>query len=234
MVFRREHRRRFLVFWWAGWYTFIKVWQRNIGGGVGLPTAPLFDFCKEGFPMKIVVSFPGIGYHCDKPLLYYSRKLAAAAGYTESLCLQYTYHKAGLRGDPAALQEAFDTLYAQAEQQLAAVAWEKYDDILFLSKSIGTAVAAAYAQRHALCCRQVLYTPLELTFPFLPQRAIAFYGTADPWSDRDAVTRLAAQCGTPLYLYENANHSLEAGDVLRDLDTLQDVMHKTAGFVAGV
>ena len=31
--------------------------------------------------MKLVVCFPGIGYHCDKPLLYYSRKLAACAGY---------------------------------------------------------------------------------------------------------------------------------------------------------
>ena len=25
--------------------------------------------------MKIAVFFPGIGYHCDKPLLYYARKL---------------------------------------------------------------------------------------------------------------------------------------------------------------
>ena len=26
---------------------------------------------------KIAVVFPGVGYHADKPLLYYSRKLAA-------------------------------------------------------------------------------------------------------------------------------------------------------------
>ena len=63
--------------------------------------------------MKLVVCFPGIGYHCDKPLLYYSRKLAACAGYDHTLLLQYTYHKDGLRGSPAALHEAFDTLYAQ-------------------------------------------------------------------------------------------------------------------------
>lgn len=51
--------------------------------------------------MKLVVCFPGIGYHCDKPLLYYSRKLAACAGYDHTLLLQYTYHKDGLRGSPA-------------------------------------------------------------------------------------------------------------------------------------
>lgn len=30
---------------------------------------------------KIAVLFPGIGYTCDKPLLYYSAKLAAEKGY---------------------------------------------------------------------------------------------------------------------------------------------------------
>ena len=111
--------------------------------------------------MKLVVCFPGIGYHCDKPLLYYSRKLAACAGYDHTFLLQYTYHKDGLRGNPAALREAFDTLYAQAEAQLSAVDWPQYDDVLFLSKSIGTAVSAAFAQRHGIPCRQILYTPLS-------------------------------------------------------------------------
>lgn len=143
--------------------------------------------------MKLVVCFPGIGYHCDKPLLYYSRKLAACAGYDHTLLLQYTYHKDGLRGNPAALREAFDTLYAQAEAQLSAVDWPQYDDVLFLSKSIGT---------------------------------------ADPWSDASSVAAAARANGTPLCLYENANHSLETGDVLHDLATLQDVMQKTQTFIA--
>ena len=143
--------------------------------------------------MKLVVCFPRIGYHCDKPLLYYSRKLAACAGYDHTLLLQYTYHKDGLRGSPAALREAFDTLYAQAEAQLSAVDWPQYDDGLFLSKSIGTAVS---------------------------------------WSDASSVVAAARANGTPLCLYENANHSLETGDVLHDLATLQDVMQKTQTFIA--
>ena len=154
--------------------------------------------------MKLVVCFPGIGYHCDKPLLYYSRKLAACAGYDHTLLLQYTYHKDGLRGSPAALREAFDTLYAQAETQLSAVDWPQYDDVLFLSKSIGTAVSAAFAQRHGVPCRQILYTPLSLTFAFAPQNALAFLGTADPWSDVSSVAAAARVNGTPLCLYENA------------------------------
>ena len=30
---------------------------------------------------KIAVLFPGIGYHTDKPLLYYGKKLAGERGY---------------------------------------------------------------------------------------------------------------------------------------------------------
>ena len=37
---------------------------------------------------KMAVIFPGVGYHADKPLLYYSRKLAARQGY-EILCVDY-------------------------------------------------------------------------------------------------------------------------------------------------
>ena len=212
--------RRFLVIEVSAWYTCSQGVLRLLSSN------------KEVFPMKLVVCFPGIGYHCDKPLLYYSRKLAACAGYDHTLLLQYTYHKDGLRGSPAALREAFDTLYAQAEAQLSAVDWPQYDDVLFLSKSIGTAVSAAFAQRHGIPCRQILYTPLSLTFALAPQNALAFLGTADPWSDASSVAAAARANGTPLCLYENANHSLETGDVLHDLATLQDVMQKTQTFIA--
>ena len=40
--------------------------------------------------MKLAVFFPGIGYHCDKPLLYYSQKLAKECGYEETIALSYT------------------------------------------------------------------------------------------------------------------------------------------------
>lgn len=43
--------------------------------------------------------FPGIGYHCDKPLLYYSRKLAQECGYEETIALSYTYDGGNIRGN---------------------------------------------------------------------------------------------------------------------------------------
>ena len=37
---------------------------------------------------RLAVIFPGIGYHCDKPILYYSRKLAKEQEYKEIISLE--------------------------------------------------------------------------------------------------------------------------------------------------
>ena len=49
---------------------------------------------------KLAVIFPGIGYHCDKPLLYHAKKIAAAKGY-EILEVPYTGFESGVKGNPA-------------------------------------------------------------------------------------------------------------------------------------
>ena len=46
---------------------------------------------------QLAVLFPGIGYHIDKPLLYYSAKLARARG-CYLLAVQYPALPTGLRG----------------------------------------------------------------------------------------------------------------------------------------
>ena len=154
---------------------------------------------------KIAVYFPGIGYHCDKPLLYYSRNTACELGY--------------------------ETLFLQAESALADISWCKYSDVLFISKSIGTIIAASYAQKYEIKnARHILYTPLAQTYLFAPNHAIGFIGTADPWSDIDEVIRLSDKNHIPLTVYEGCNHSLECGDTLKNLEILKDVMQKTKNF----
>jgi len=158
--------------------------------------------------MKAAVFFPGIGYHCDKPLLYYSRKLAQECGYEETIALSYTYDGGNIRGNE-----------------------EKYDEILFVAKSVGTIIASAYAEKHSIRCRQILYTPLKYTYNFAHREAIAFIGTSDPWSIVSEVQAFSQKQQVPMYTYENANHSLETTDTLENLKILQDVMGKTKGFL---
>ena len=184
---------------------------------------------------KLAIFFPGIGYHCDKPLLYYSRKLADEAGYKSILTLDYSLAGSNItgniRGDREKMQQAFSYLYAQAVKQLSSINWQDYDEIIFISKSIGTVIASAFAQQENISCRQILYTPLRETYDFHPQNAIAFLGTSDPWSNIEKVTDISGEQKIPLFLYPDANHSLETKDTLRNIKTLQDVMEETKRFL---
>ena len=59
--------------------------------------------------MKIAVFFPGIGYRFNKPLLYYSKKLAKECGYDTFLEVDYRIKKTtNIRGNAEKMREAFD------------------------------------------------------------------------------------------------------------------------------
>ena len=114
--------------------------------------------------MKIAVFFPGIGYHCDKPLLYYARKLVQEYGYEKIVMQEYSYNGKNIRGDKKKMQEAFESLYAQAEKKLEEIAFDEYSEVLFISKSVGTIIASAYAKKYKIKCCQILYTGSILSY----------------------------------------------------------------------
>lgn len=184
---------------------------------------------------KIAVYFPGIGYHCDKPLLYYSRNIACGLGYQNYRNISYTYKAGNIRGDEEKMKEAYEALFLQAEAELADILWPEYDDVLFVSKSIGTIIAASYAEKYALQdTRHILYTPLTQTYLFAPEHAVAFIGTADPWSDTGEIVRLSHTNHIPLTVYDGCNHSLECADTLKNIENLKDIMLRTMDFCKGI
>ena len=180
---------------------------------------------KGGFcSMKqIACLFPGIGYTCDKPLLYYSWKLLSKQGW-EIVPVQYSGFPSGVKGNPEKMQKAAKMALEQAEEILGDIHWNKYDQILFVAKSVGTVVSCAYAQRHQISCRSILFTPVEETFLFPAGDSIVFHGTADPWARTEVIRQACTAQGLPLYLTEKANHSLETGDLDSDLGELQKIM----------
>ena len=136
---------------------------------------------------NLMILFPGIGYHCDKPILYYGKKIAVMNGYTDCISLSYSYDGKNLRGNTAEMEKAFNSLYEQAEKQLNGVEFNQYDEILFVSKSIGTVIAAAYARKYSIECRMIFYTPLAQTYSYDVEEGIAFIGMKDPWHYRNKV-----------------------------------------------
>lgn len=179
---------------------------------------------------KLAVIFPGIGYAVDKPLLYYSGRLARKYNY-QILTVSYPPLPENIKGDSAKMKQAFDLAFAQTEQFLGNVDWTSYGSILFISKSIGTVISAAYASKYDLKVKSVLFTPLKETFPFPLPGSIAFHGTADPWAETNSIQSLAEQKEVPLFLTKNANHSLETGDIQVDLSIIKNTMEHVERFI---
>ena len=171
---------------------------------------------------KIACLFPGIGYTCDKPLLYYSWKLLKGLDW-EIVPVLYSGFPSGVKGSAEKMQQC---------ARMQETDWSEYTEILLIGKSIGTVVCAAYAKRHRLDCRQVLFTPVEAAFEFANRRSIAFHGTADPWADTKAIEKSCRRLGIPLYETEGANHSLETGNVDADIKEMRKVMKIVREFVA--
>lgn len=180
----------------------------------------------------IAVIFPGIGYTCEKPLLYYAAKLAMKKGF-EIRRICYKDMPSGVKGDKRKMKLAFLQGLKCAEEELSDVTWKQYSRILFIGKSVGTVIAAAFANKYNLPVRSICYTPVEETFLFADANSIMFHGTADPWAVTSVVQTGCQRLRIPLYLTENANHSLETGDLMTDLDTLKKVMLKSEEFIAG-
>ena len=180
---------------------------------------------------KIAVIFPGVGYHADKPLLYYSKKIASQNGY-EIVEVPYGKFPKGVKGPREKMEKAFSSAVEQGEEILKDVDFSAYDDILVISKSVGTAVSSAYAGKHHLKTRNIYYTPVEASFQFMTQPGIAFTGTKDSWVDYEAVKEGCEKGGFPLYITEGANHSLETGDVMTDLENLQKIMLAAEKYIA--
>ena len=175
--------------------------------------------------MKLAVIFPGIGYHSDKPLLYFSKKLAAEAEY-EIVEIEYQDMPENIKGNSDRMNQAYVIALDQTRQILEDKDMDSYDNILFISKSIGTAVAAGYARKHDLNVRHLFFTPLEGSFKVLPDNSpcIVFHGDKDPWAADWAIHHLCWEKNCPEYLYQGGNHSIETGDAETDLKNLTEIM----------
>lgn len=179
---------------------------------------------------KLAVLFPGIGYTTHKPLLYYSIKLAAQHGY-EIFEVKYGGFQYGIMGNSELMKRAAESAFLQAEDALSGIRWDEWDEVLFISKSVGTVVASEYMRKYSVPAKSISFTPVENTFPVRGE-GIMFHGTDDPWVEKEDVIRNGCQvAGHELMTIEGGNHSLETGDLLQDIRILHDVMYKVEEYM---
>ena len=156
---------------------------------------------------KLLVAFPGKGYTCETGLL--------AAGITRYRELGYEVLALDYPGvDFAALPSltvGFDRAEAAARPQLDRVDWGRYGDVVFLSKSLGTVVAARTLRRTGVPARSLYLTPLPETLPLVQpgDRVLAMVsGEADRYIDWHVVRDFCAARQIPFCLAPGVGHRL--------------------------
>lgn len=175
---------------------------------------------------KLVVLFPGVGYHNDKPLLYYTKKIARNYDYQ---ILEVSYEidtfKSSKDFSPEKVATALDEAFLQVDNALKDIDFAQYDRVIFVGKSIGTAIMARYAMTYEIDAEMIVFTPIPETFAFLGAcEGLVFHGSADPLCDTDMCEQLCNQMSLTYAIIPNANHSLETGNVQEDIANLGRVM----------
>ena len=175
---------------------------------------------------KIAIVFPGVGYNKDRPLLYYTGKLAKQCGY-ELVHLDFSglnWSKEALK-DREFLLRIVDVCIQKTEAGLERFGDISGDELVFISKSIGTVVANAYAEKKHLIAKQICFSPLEMIREFVREAgAVLFCGDADPYAEYAALTKIAQEKNLELHTIHGGNHSLETGDLSTDLENMKEIV----------
>lgn len=175
---------------------------------------------------KLAVIFPGVGYTCAKPLLYYTAAMAAEHDY-EIIRLDYGQDIHTFHGrTPAELEPVIKLAIKRTLPQLESVPFNDYEDIVFISKSIGTTISCQLEGALSLRgkVKQFLMTPIPSTLRYLSDvNGLFFAGTADPYMPENKIRAAARNFPEKTGgIFEDCNHSLEQkGDTLGAIRNLR-------------
>ena len=182
---------------------------------------------------KLAVIFPGIGYNIDKPLLYYTRKIALEHQY-EVIQISFSDIRKECLKNKDLMMEAFNTASLQTRMQLKDIDFASCEDIIFVSKSIGTVAACIYAARYGIPARQVFFTPLPQTFSLVKQQdGLVFFGDRDPWIEFEQMRDICNEKKLHYRIIKGGNHSLETGQVYTDVENIARIIHEAEEYLVG-
>jgi pimeloyl-ACP methyl ester carboxylesterase len=190
-------------------------------------------------PSRLAVLFPGQGYTCAMPLLFYAAQWFYAHG-ADVLATSY-----GFADNP----NEFARLPAEDRSAwLGADAWacfqaamnaSPYDQVVLLGKSLGTIALANLALMKPSTAKAdfVWLTPLArdpiLNAAILQARPRSLFiqGTADPHYDQQAIEKLHSAVPGDLLLIPDADHSLHiTGNFDATLDAVRQMLGALSAF----
>ena len=168
---------------------------------------------------KLLIIFPGIGYGLDSPLLYYADFVYGTKGFDR---IHMNYQSIFSNRD-LSLENKLQKVREYILEQVKAINFDLYDEVVFLSKSIGSVEAGILAERLNLEVTEIFITPIEEAISYCNTNSVVVIGTQDKayeiYKEHCDKNKIKA-----LYI-NDANHSLEVeGQPYESIDVLKRVM----------
>lgn len=164
---------------------------------------------------RLAVLFPGKFYAASGHLLFYAHAKYQDMGY-EIISVDY--------GNYDNMYEIKKHVLSQIEK----VDFSIYNEIVFISKSMGTIIAGWLEEKLGINIRHVYLTPLEATLQYIKANkniSIVISGTADSFLEADKLAEHCEQEKIRLKLMEGADHSFSIpGDVYASIDILKRIV----------
>lgn len=168
---------------------------------------------------KLSIFFPGAEYGMDCPLLYYADFIYETNGFDRI----YLNYQSVLSNTELTLEEKLNEVRRYILEEVENVDFVSYDEIIFLSKSIGSVEAGILANRLDLEVTHIFITPIEEAISYCKADSYVVIGTKDKayeiYKEHCDKNKIEA-----LYI-KDANHSLEVkGQPYESIDVLKRVM----------
>ena len=161
---------------------------------------------------NIVISFPG-GRGYEIPVLYFGAKYYEDQGY-EKVFIRHLQNE----------ECEFDILLDNADKIISQIDFKKYDEIVFIAKSIGTVVACQIKEKYQIPATLILFTPLNETLPYIHSKnniKLVAVGDKDRYIDVEILQKVCDKEGVLCHVEQGVGHRME---VLSDLDKNLDII----------
>lgn len=166
----------------------------------------------------IVVVFTG-SLGTEIPLLYFGAKIYEDLGYDKLLITCKMTEESEFPGK-------YDEIYRKIND----LNLNDYEDVIFISKSIGTYISCKIKDELKLEAKLILFTPIEETMEFIREdNDVLFVAAGDKDQHLDA-NRLIDRCvsqNVKYYIEPGVGHSMEIlNDINRNIEIVSNVIGK--------
>ena len=174
---------------------------------------------------RLIVFLPGLGYTVHHPLFRSLRNIIMDNG-DDLLLVQYGFQVA--QSEYSLMNQADIT--AECRQAIELALEKGYQEIIFIGKSLGTPLAAIFANEFEQTCKAILLTPIQNSHTIIEKTsALAIIGTADSHYDETVCVDSAL---VSWRVYDDLNHSLEIPDkMIASIKVLRQIMGDCTHFL---